>query len=166
MTTALDLSWELPYTPAALFEQGIRREYVEEMSRVLGQRRFQLLELADGPEGGHAVARYLLGIELPSWAAKFVPPTAKMTERREWGPAAADGSRSYTVSIKLDTVPVVIDGTVGLITAGDGTLNTVHFDITAKMAILGKKLEEMTAADVTRNAELQRDFALNWMKTH
>lgn len=166
MPTALDYSWELPYTPAALFGQGVRRDYIDEMARTLNQREFQLLELEDGPEGGHAVARYLMAIELPSWATKFVPPSAKMTERREWPPAAPDGSRTYTVSIKLDAVPVTIEGRVGLLAAGSGTLNTVHFDVIAKMAILGKKLEEITAADVTRNAELQRDFALNWMKKH
>ncbi|MFI7587598.1 DUF2505 domain-containing protein [Spongisporangium articulatum] len=166
MPTSLDFEWELPYPPAALYEQAVKREFIEELAKATGLRGLNIMELEHGPEGGNVALRYEISVELPKWALKFVPPNETMTERRQWGPPAADGSMEYTVSIKLNRVPMSIEGVISLEPRGNSTLNKVHFDIAAQIAILGKKLEEISAADLEKNTIAQRDFTLQWMKTH
>jgi Protein of unknown function (DUF2505) len=166
MATPLDYTWDLPYPPEAMFSQGVQRDYVEALAKTLSHYDLQLLTLEDGPGGGRAVATYEVETDLPSWAKKMFPARSKITESRTWGPAEADGTRSYLFTVKIDQVPVEIKGKVSLIAKGDGTTtNTVHIDVKAGIPIVGKKLEELVAKDLTKNVEGERDFITSWMRT-
>ena len=166
MVKALDYNWDLPYAPQAMFEQGIRRDYIEAQAKTLSHYDLKLVALEDSPTGGRAVATYDIDIDLPTWARKMFPARAKVTETRTWEGPAEDGSRAYSFIVKIEQIPVEIRGTVGLNAKPDGTThNTVNTTIKASIPVVGAKLEEMVATDLVKTIEGQRDFSITWMRT-
>jgi Protein of unknown function (DUF2505) len=166
MAKALDYTWELPYSPQSMFEQGIRQDYIQAQAKTIGHYDLNLVSLADGPEGGRAYATYDIEIDLPNWAKKMFPARAKVTEIRTWAPAAEDGSRAYDFTVKIEQVPAEIKGTVELKAAPGGTTtNTVRAQIRASIPVIGGKLEEMVAKELATTIEGERDFIINWMRT-
>jgi hypothetical protein len=167
MAKALDYTFELPYGVEDMFAEGTDPAFIEAQGNALNHYGIELLTLENGPEGGRALARYEVDVELPSWARKFLQPRNKVTETRTWGPAAADGTRSYTVEVKLENVPIQIKGVIGLKPVGDKqTLNTVHMDVKAALPIFGAKLEELVESDLKKNIQGEVDFTASWMRSH
>jgi uncharacterized protein DUF2505 len=165
MAKALDYTFDLPYTPEQLFEQGVKLEYIEAQAKTLNHYNIELTALENGPEGGRATAKYEVEVDLPSWAKKILAPRNKVTEIRNWGPPEADGSRAYTFQVRLENVPVDIRGVVKLQTAPGGTRELVHIDLKAGLPIFGSKLEELVAAQLEGNVKGETAFAETWMKT-
>jgi hypothetical protein len=165
MAKALDYSFDFPYTPETLFQEGIRRDYIDSQATSLDHHNLELVTLEDGPDGGKAVAKYEVDVDLPSWAKKILQPRNKLTEYRDWAGPEADGSRGYAFSVKLDNVPVEIKGQVSLkAVAGGGTRNDVHVDIKASIPLLGGKLEDLVARDLGKAIEGEAAYMLTWLK--
>lgn len=165
MAKALDYTFDLPYAPGELFEQGVRREYVEAQAATLNHHDLRITELEHGPEGGRATATYVVEVDLPGWAKRVVAPRNKLTEIRAWGPPEADGSRAYTFQVKLENVPVDIRGTVRLETAPGGTRERVHIDLRAGLPLFGSRLEDLVAAQLDSTVKGETAFAESWMKS-
>lgn len=163
MAKALDYTFDLPYTPGELFEQGVRREYVEAQAATLNHEDLRITTLEHGPEGGRAAATYVVEADLPGWAKRIVAPRTTITETRAWGPPEADGSRAYTFQVKLENVPVDIRGVVRLETAPGGTREVVHIDLRAGLPLFGSRLEDLVAGQLEGTVKGETAFAGSWM---
>jgi hypothetical protein len=165
MAKALDYTFEFPYSPEEMFQEGIRLEYVVAQAKALNHYNIELVTLEDGPDGGHAVATYEIDVELPGWAKKILQPRNKITEQRDWVAPEADGSRSYSFTVRLENVPAEIKGVVRLAAAaGGGTRNEVHADIKSSVPIFGGKLEDLVARDLSKTIEAEAGYMTTWMK--
>jgi hypothetical protein len=167
MAKALDYTFDLPYGVEEMFAEGTTPAFIEAQGKALNHYGLQIVALENGPEGGRALARYEIDVDLPAWARKILQPRNKVTETRSWGPAAADGTRSYTVEVKLENVPVQVKGVIGLTPVGaKQTKNTVHMDVKAALPIFGSKLEELVEKDLQKNVQGEVDFTKSWMRSH
>lgn len=81
--------------------------------------------------------------ELPGFAKKLFHPTNTVTERREW----RDAGDSKTCKSHVDVVgtPVQIDSNVTISPSATGSTYDVEFEITAKVPLIRKRLEEFVA---------------------
>jgi hypothetical protein len=101
------------------------------------------------PDGGAAVvSSRTLPADVPSYAKAMIGETIALTETREFGPAAADGSRTGTITVAFAGAPVTITGTLGLSAGGRGTLVAVGMTIKASVPFVGGKIEQLCADQI------------------
>lgn len=77
---------------------------------------------------------------LPKFAKKLFNPVNEVVERREW---REDGDRkACAFHVDVKGTPATIAGTITLSPEGAGCKYDVNFDVTAKVPLIRKKLEE------------------------
>lgn len=77
---------------------------------------------------------------LPSFAKKLFKPRNLIVERKEW---RDDGDRKTGhFHIDVKGTPVQIDGHITITPDGAGAVYEIDFDVTAKVPLIRKKLEE------------------------
>ena len=85
---------------------------------------------------------------LPDFARTFVGDTLRLTEVQDWGPPAADGSRTGTLKLTIDGAPVTLDGDVTLVPTATGSQQSVRADLRARIPLVGGKVEQAAAPAV------------------
>lgn len=81
----------------------------------------------------------------PDVAQKFTGSTLRVVETVAWGPAAADGSRTGDLTVKVKGQPATMTGTVTLKAGGPGSVGDVNGDLKVNVPLMGKKIEKMAA---------------------
>lgn len=94
---------------------------------------------------------------LPDFVKTFVGSHLKLTEIQDWGPAAADGSRTAALTVTIDGAPVRLDGTLALAPTATGSQQTVTAELKARIPLVGGKVEQAAAPALTDGIE--REFA-------
>ncbi len=89
--------------------------------------------------------RLLSADGLPSIARSVIGDTLAIEEVHDWGPPAADGSRSGTFTMQVRGAPVTMTGTLGLAASGSGAVQSVDGELVAKVPFLGGKIEDAAA---------------------
>jgi hypothetical protein len=164
MATTLEFSFDFPYPADEVFQQGIQKDYIEAKAPALDHYDAELLDLRDGPEGGGATMRYTIEADLPSWAKKMFPERNTVTETHSWPGRAADGGRSYAFTVRIANVPADIKGSVMIVPTGATSCRSqARVDIKASLPIVGGKLEELVARDLSRTVEGEAAFIRQWL---
>lgn len=148
----------------------------EQVFAVIADPAFQQAKVAElGGEAGSSAAvttdgdgavvettRVLSSDGLPGFVRSVVGDTLRISETQTWGAAGADGSRTGSLRVAVDGVPVTMTGTLALVPTDGGATQHVAGDLTAKVPFLGGKIED-AAAPVIRDA-IDAEFAL--IRTH
>ena len=164
MAKTLTHAAEFPYSAEEVFQTGIRKDYIEAKAPALGHEDAELLELADGPDGGKARARYSVETDLPSWAKKMLPARNTITESHSWPGRGSDGGRSYAFTANVANVPVEIRGSVRIVPTGPTSCRTeARVEVKASLPLVGGKLEDLVAGDLQRTMEAEADFMRRWL---
>jgi hypothetical protein len=81
--------------------------------------------------------------DLPGFAKKLFSPTNTIVERREW----RDAGDKKTCRSHIDVVgtPGKIDSNITISPSGSGCTYDIEFEVTAKVPLIRKKLEEFVA---------------------
>jgi len=81
--------------------------------------------------------------DLPGFAKKLFSPTNTIVERREW----RDAGDKKTCRSHIDVVgtPGKIDTNITISPSGSGCTYDIEFEVTAKVPLIRKKLEEFVA---------------------
>lgn len=95
--------------------------------------------------------------QVPDMVKRFVGATVDVRETQTWQPPEPDGSRRGTIRFEVIGAPASMSGTTVLMPSGDGaSLVTIDGDLTAKVPLLGRKIEQAAApyvAEVLRREE-------------
>ncbi|MEO7070110.1 MAG: DUF2505 domain-containing protein [Nostocoides sp.] len=137
----------------------------DQVFAIIGDTEFQT-SIADTPGSSAAVAtrgdrtvvtshRVLPTDDLPDFVRTFVGSHLKLTEVQDWGPAAADGSRSGVLTLTIDDVPIRLDGTLSLSPAGSGSVQSVTGELRARIPLVGGKVEQSAAPALKAGIELE-----------
>ena len=100
---------------------------------------------------------------MPDFAKSMVGETLTVTERQDWGPAGADGSRQGTVSMAVAGVPVALKGTLSLTPAGAGSVEAIDADLKASVPLIGGKIEKAAAPPVEDAISIEQRVAQEWL---
>ena len=117
-------------------------------------------------EGAHTVItteRTLPTDGMPEFAKGMVGEHLRVTERQDWGPAAADGGRQGTVSMTVAGIPVALRGTLALAAGGPGTVETIDADLKASVPLIGGKIEKTAAPPVEEAIVIEQRVAQEWL---
>ena len=107
--------------------------------------------------------RKLPTVGFPSMIRKFVPSGVTSTETLEWGPAAADGSRTAALSVDFHGAPASMKGTVRL-AAGGASMTDVLVDAEfhAHVPLIGGKVERLAAPIIVGVIDSEELTAKAW----
>ena len=94
--------------------------------------------------------------DLPGFAKKLFKPTNTIIERREW----RDASDKKTCKSHIDVVgtPGKIDSNVTISPSGSGCTYDIEFEVTAKVPLIRKKLEEFIAKTTAEGMRDEHDY--------
>jgi uncharacterized protein YndB with AHSA1/START domain len=123
-------------------------------------------EAAVSPAGDGArvvTKRDLPADDLPDFAKSIVGQTLSVTETYEWGGAAADGSRSGTLTVEVAGAPVALRSNVRLLPSGGGTQITIEGDLKASIPLFGGKVEKAAAPAVIDAIHSEQRTGTVWL---
>ena len=94
--------------------------------------------------------------DLPGFAKKLFKPTNTIIERREW----RDAGDKKTCKSHIDVVgtPGKIDSNVTISPNGSGCTYDIEFEVTAKVPLIRKKLEEFIAKTTAEGMRDEHDY--------
>ena len=101
--------------------------------------------------------------KLPDFVKSFVGKELHLTETSDWGPAAADGSRKGRLTVTVGGAPITLDATLSLAPSGQGSRELVEGDLTAKVPLLGGKIEQAAAPAIEAAIHVERSTGATWL---
>jgi hypothetical protein len=113
----------------------------------------------DGGRTVITVHRELPSHGLPDVAQSFVGSTITVIETQDWGPAAADGSRSGRLELRVHAAPMSMHGSLVLRADGHTTVWSVDADLKAAVPLLGGRLEKAAAPPIIAAIDIEMELA-------
>jgi Protein of unknown function (DUF2505) len=147
---------EFPADPERVYAMMTDRGYLEAVCEAS-----QAINYEVSVDGQTTTTRRTL--PAPPAAARFTGSQLTMVEQVEWRPAAADGTRSGTMTMKVPGQPVTLKGELTLAPGGAGTAATLTGDLKVAVPLLGKKLEEAAAPAVLSGFRVQQKVGSRWL---
>ncbi len=99
----------------------------------------------------------------PDVARRFVGDTITVVETCEWLPPRSDGSRSARIGVEVPGAPGGMTGSAELAADGTGSTLTVTGELTVRVPLVGRKLEQAAAPAVTAGLSVQEKVARDWL---
>jgi len=134
--------------PETVYAMVTDRAFQERKCVEAGAQRHEASVSPDGDGARVVTKRDLPADDLPDFAKSIVGPKLSVTETYDWGAAAADGSRSGTLTVEVAGAPVAMRGAVRLAATGSGTQITIDGDLKASIPLFGGKVEKAAAPAV------------------
>lgn len=104
---------------------------------------------------------------VPSQFRSFVSSGIVLTMKESWQEARADGHRTGTIEVSISGVPARAQGTCTLSPSGaDSCELTYEGDLRVSVPLFGGKIEKSAVGAVKQVMELERDLAVDWLKSN
>lgn len=149
-----------PATPARVVELMTDPDTLREKYTSLGHRDVCIVEHEVHADGAVTVrSKRSVPMDVPRFAQRFLSPVNTVEQHDEWGPAAADGSRTGTWQVTASGVPVRVGGELTVRPDGHGaTVVVMAGEISCSIPIVGGKLAGFVGADVERTMHAEEQF--------
>lgn len=162
----MDLNAEISY-PTASCEQAYAlavdpafRAAVCEATMAIDYN-VEIEETDDG--GAHIVVDRTVPADVPDMMKKFVGDTIGVKQTEDWGPPAADGSRTADLLLELKGQPAKLTGRITLEPNGDGCRQLVAGDLTVSIPFFGKKIEPEIAKGIKAAMRAEEKTGQSWL---
>jgi hypothetical protein len=122
------------------------RRYFERKYAELGFKDMQILDHETNGDQFSIRFRYTAAIDvpLPDFAKKFLPAEMTVTHRDNWDLKKKVG----TSEIELPGLPLKIAAAMRLVDEGEGASNTLSWDVTCSVPLIGGRLEKLLMSDI------------------
>lgn len=136
---------------AAVLKMFSDRSYFERKYKDLGGWDIEVLEHEKSAKKFRIKCRYTLksDVPVPDFAKKFVPDTASITQTDTWDLATMTGR----LEAEIKNMPVKVAADMALKNEGKGAVNTLKWNISCGIPLLGGKLEKIVAQDIQSKAK-------------
>jgi uncharacterized protein YndB with AHSA1/START domain len=149
--------------PETVYAMVTDRAFQERKCVEAGAQRHEASVSPDGDGARVVTKRDLPADDLPDFAKSIVGPKLSVTETYDWGAAAADGSRSGTLTVEVAGAPVAMRGAVRLAATGSGTQITIDGDLKASIPLFGGKVEKAAAPAVVDAIRSEQRTGTAWL---
>lgn len=89
-----------------------------------------------------------------------------LVQEQRWEPVGADGTARGTVTVEVKSVPVSFRGDLVLAPAGEGSTETLEGELTAKIPLVGGKIEKAAAPAVLAAVRTESKVGATWLAEH
>lgn len=107
--------------------------------------------------------RRVMPPHVPDFVRKLVGDTIDLEQVDVWEPAAPDGTRHGTFSVKIAGAPVSVNGTLLLAPEDGGTVETVEAAVKAAIPFVGGKVEQSVRDAVLMAARKEGEVGRDWL---
>jgi len=143
--------------PRTVVTMLCERPFLEELCRRSGASRSSI-EIAG------TTTRVSRTLPAPDGAARFVGPTVDVVETVAWGDPEPDGSRHGVLEFQMDGLPIRLEGTaVARPEAAATTLIDYRGDLTVRIPLVGRQVENMAAPAITDALAAQERIGNEWL---
>lgn len=150
-----------PVGPDEVVAARLDPGYLDTLCRVTGALEHSVD--VDEAAGTSEVRRVMPTDHVPDFARKFTGDTITVVESTTWDPAGAAGAeRTGTVRLRVDGAPVTSVIALRLVPDGDGTVETAEGDITAKVPLVGGRIEKALEPAVQAGLQAQVTAYQRW----
>jgi hypothetical protein len=144
-----------PDTVAKLLQDAV---YLKRRSELAGETNVEVKVEPVG-DGMHITVARDREVELPAFAKKMFSPQNRIVEDTTW--RRQDGQWVAEYSVSVGNLPGEVRGKTTLVPSGKGTMYESNFEVTARIPLVGGKLEAVVAdkleetfrANAERNAK-------------
>jgi len=152
-------------TPAKVFAMLADKDFQAAKCAANGARSHSVTITAQGERTIIVAARELPTDELPSFVRNLVGETLALTETQDWGPVGTDGARHGTLTVDIAGAPIDLAGTLLLVPGGEGSVETVEGDLTARVPFIGGKIEQAAAPAIQSAIRVESETGKAWLAT-
>jgi len=148
--------------PDTVFAMFLDRDFVQRKNERTGGRE---VEVETNPDdgGGSVIVSRKLPAKLPSVARQFTGDEISLSQRDQWDPPTADGSRKGTVAIEFHGLPMKATGTYRLGPITDGTECLLEIELKASVPLVGRKIEKVAGEFVRKAAGAEERIGREWL---
>ena len=118
-------------------------------------------------ENGGAVitsSRALPTDQVPDAFKALVGPQIRIGQTETWGPAAADGSRTGTMTLEVIGAPIHLTSTLSLsATDGGGSVELVDGELKARVPLIGGRIERAAEPAVRAAIDAEQRIGQAWL---
>jgi hypothetical protein len=101
--------------------------------------------------------------QLPDFARSFVGRTVMLRETQRWQPSATDGTRTGSVLVEIEGVPVRFTGSMVLTPDGEGCHQPIEGDLKASVPLVGGRIEKAAAPAVLAAIRVEQRTGTAWL---
>lgn len=165
MTTKLTRTDHYDASPDAVFAMVRDAGFQLDKYAGVGMTNGKVLETTDLPDGGFRLKtqRDVATEGVPDFVKRLVGERTTITETDEWGPAAADGSRTGTWKAEAKGAPLSMWGTFALAPAGSGSTVTITGEVKASVPLIGGKVEKAVVEATVKSLQDENEFGQKWL---
>ena len=113
-----------------------------------------------------STTRVRTGLPVPEELARFAGSSLETEQVVEWGEAAADGSREGDLTVTAGKLPVDVKGHARLYPGGKGTIVDYTGNLTVRIPVLGKKVEQLAAPYLKGAIDAHQEAGDDWLASH
>ena len=122
------------------------------------------VEIEEHDDGGaHIVVDRTVPADVPDMMKKFVGETIGVKQTEDWGPPAADGSRTADLLLEIKGQPAKLAGTITLAPVGEGCQEVVDGELTVSIPFFGKKIEPEIAKGIKAAIRAEEKTGQTWL---
>jgi hypothetical protein len=160
----MDISADHAYDASAadVFAMLTDEKFLAAKVAELSQGPSEVVECTATGDGWRIVTRRTVDVDVPGFAAKFLPSKNTVLQTDEWGPER-DGVREGVWKVDAKGVPVEMKGTMRLVPSASGCVEEIRGRIKAGVPLVGGKLEHLVGDGVGDQLEREHEFALAWL---
>jgi hypothetical protein len=158
MSTPRKITYEYAAKPDAVFALLHDKNFLRERAEAAGETNVEVT-VEEVPDGFRVVVARDKEVELPAFAKKMFKPQNRITDDTTWRRQGEQWVASYEVVVA--GIPGQVKGKSTLAPSAKGCHYESNFEVTARIPIVGAKLEGMVAdrieetfrANAERNAK-------------
>lgn len=141
----------LPLPAGAVADMYADPRYAQVRRQTLGASSAE--SSLEGEPSGAFTVRTTLAMptdRVPDMVRPFVGASVTIREEQAWSAAAADGSRTGTMTLEVAGTPAGMTAALRLTPAGQGSRVEIDGDLVAKVPLLGARLEKAAMPYVSK----------------
>lgn len=103
---------------------------------------------------------------IPDAVRSFVGATVYLRETQRWRPAADDGTRSGSITVEIEGLPVRFTAATALTIDGPGTHQPIEGELKASVPLFGRRIESAAEPAVRAAIRVEQRTGTTWLTTH
>ncbi len=159
----ITVSRTLRSTPDEVYEDAITTKYQDDKCAAAGALSFAT-HVEEGADGTHTTTaqRVMSSGNVPDLIKRLLGETVDVTETITWGPRDDDGGRRGDLDVTIKGQPITMTGHTYVRPHGAGSEIGLVADLTAKIPIVGGRIERAVAPEVLKAIAAEDETALEW----
>lgn len=145
MTTSRSLSHTYPVSASALASLLSDSDYLKSRSESAGDENVSV-EVQKGRDGVRIVTARDRKSIIPEFARRLIGNRSRIVDETTWREHGAGYRAEY--AIRIEGAPVSVEGSTLLLPSAEGCLYETSFEVTARVPLLGKKVENAVADQI------------------